>query len=279
MDNPLTHNPLKNLSKTQRNVAIGGAAVIGGILVVKHHSSTGSWNPWSSTTKGSNGSPNAIDPVTGMAYSQDNVVDPLTGQTYLAEAEQYGSVQAAESAVSSFGTSSNTGSGIPVNPASSQSSDSSTTVGSAYTSNAAWAQAATAGLADIGYPETDVATALGDYLTATPVTSVQAGYIRTAIAEFDNPPIGTFQIILAPDKKPGAGQSMVPPVIGTELVNAQRIIADAGLKSTARGPVFTAGKGTRIVVNQVPQPQTKVTRNSTVILTYEIQSVPKQGKG
>lgn len=279
MDNPFTHNPLKNLSKTQRNIAIGGAAVIGGVLVVKHHSSTGSWNPWSIATKGSNDSANAIDPVTGMAFSQDNAVDPITGQAYLAEAEQYGSVQAAESAVSSFGTSTSTGSGIGVSPASPQPSGSSTTVGSAYTSNAAWAQAATAGLADIGYPETDVATALGDYLTATPVTSVQAGYIRTALAEFDNPPIGTFQIILAPEKKPGAGQSTVPPVIGAELVNAQRDIADAGLKSTARGPAFTAGKGTRIVVNQAPQPQTKVTSNSTVILTYEIQGAPKQGKG
>lgn len=44
-------------------------------------------------------SPSAINPVTGLPYSEDNQIDPLTGQAYLQEAQEYGSVSAAEQAV------------------------------------------------------------------------------------------------------------------------------------------------------------------------------------
>jgi len=138
----------------------------------------------------------------------------------LTEAEQYGSVQAAEAAVSAYGLSTGTGSGIPVNPASPPPSGSPNTVigGSVYTSNSAWAQAATAGLTDIGYDGPTVSAALGAYLTGTPVTPDQVKIINTAIAEFGPPPIGNFQIIPVPPKPPGPPPSS-PPVHMVKVPN------------------------------------------------------------
>jgi hypothetical protein len=64
--------------------------VAGGIYMYKRSSSAST----SASTTASTG----IDPVTGLPYSEDQTVDPLTGMTYLAEAQEYGSVSAAEAA-------------------------------------------------------------------------------------------------------------------------------------------------------------------------------------
>ena len=210
---PIT-NPFKDLSKKQTYIAVGGFAVIAGVFVYKRHSTTGSWNPFNNSSTASTAS-NAIDPLTGLPVSEDNTIDPVTGQSYLAEAQQYGSVSAAEASVSAYGQSSATGSGIPVVPASgsggsNQGSANTVVGGSVYTSDSAWATAAQAGLADIGYSSTDVATALGLYLTGQPVDSTQANLISAAIAEFGAPPEGTFQIITKPASGPASPPATTP---------------------------------------------------------------------
>lgn len=201
-------NPFKKLSKPEIYASIAGGVGIGGYFVIRHHSKTGTWNPWASGgTATSTGGTNAgaatgsgTDPITGLPYSDDDASDPLTGQQYLAEANQYGSVAAAEAAVTAYGQSTATGSGIPVNPASPVSQGSVNTVAgtTVYTSNAAWAQAATAGLTDVGYNGTDVATALGLYLTQQPETPAQIALTNTAIAEYGAAPVGSLQVIQAP---------------------------------------------------------------------------------
>lgn len=146
-------------------------------------------------------SPSAIDPVTGLPYSQDSAIDPLTGQAYLAEAQEYGSVSAAESAVageSSLDYSSEFGSGS----AGSSTGVTTEVASGGYASNAAWAQAVTAGLTDIGYTSTDVSSALGMYLGGLPLTVLadgvsSASIVEAALAEYGPPPVGSFQIILA----------------------------------------------------------------------------------
>jgi hypothetical protein len=217
----MVDNPFKNLSKPQKYIVVAGGLAIGGFALVAHHKKTGSWSPFATGTAAtSNSSATGTDPVTGLPYSQDTATDPITGLQYLQEAQQYGSVAAAEASVSAFGQSTATGSGIPVNPASPASSGSiNTPVGtSVYTSNAAWAQAATAGLADVGYSETDVATALGAYLTQQPLTPAQAQLVNTAIAEYGPAPVGNLQVILQPAKQPapppasGSGGTSKPPV-------------------------------------------------------------------
>lgn len=270
-------NPFKGLSKPQLTAVIAGSVGLGGFVIYRHHKSTGSWNPFHSGSAAGSGT--QIDPVTGLAYSEDNTVDPLTGQTYLAEAQQYGSVQAAESAVSAFGGTANSGTGVPGGPGGGGggSNSGSGSVGSpTYTSNAAWAQAATAGLADIGYPETSVATALGDYLTATPVDDTQVTYINAALAEFGPPPVGVFQVIRKPIHTPGPEMKTVPYVISLDLEQAQRDISDAGLRSTASGPAFKAGGGVRRVTAESPGAGTKLTANSNVKLTYKVETSKKK---
>jgi hypothetical protein len=227
-------NPFKDLSKKQTYIAVGGFAVITGVFVYERHSKTGSWNPFN---KGSNTANNATDPLTGLPVSEDNTIDPVTGQSYLAEAQQYGSVSAAEAAVSAYGQSPASGSGIPVVPASgsggSNQGSANTVVGSSvYTSDSAWSQAAQAGLTDIGYSGTDVSAALGLYLTGQPVTSTQAQIINAAIAEYGAPPQGTFQIITAPAStpSPATGTIAVPYVVGKNLAQAISTIENAGLK-------------------------------------------------
>ena len=225
-------NPLKGLSKTQIYVAVGGATAVGGYLVIHHHSTTGSWNPWSS---GSGAASSATDPVTGLPVSEDNTIDPVTGLTYLAEAQQYGSVSTAEASVSAYGGSEASGSGIPVNPAVPESDQGSanTVVGTnVYTSDSAWSQAAQAGLTDIGYTGTDVSAALGLYLTGQPVTSTQAQIINAAIGEYGPPPQGSFQITLQPATAASSttGTITVPYVVGKNLASAISTIENAGLK-------------------------------------------------
>jgi hypothetical protein len=262
-------NPLAGMSKTTRYVTIGGAAAIGGYMVIHHHSTTGSWNPWSSTnaaaTTNSAGTATSIDPITGLAYTDDNAIDPITGLAYLAEATEYGSVATAEASVSAYGQSTATGTGIGVNPASPAPAGTPNPVvgSSVYTSNAAWSTAAQAGLTDIGYSATDVATALGDYLTGTPVTATQAGLINTAIAEFGPPPSGNPQIIQAPVSQPSptTGTIPVPDIVGDRIANATSSLTSAGLRYA--GPAQETDKeGT--VTSQSPSPGTKVASGSTV---------------
>ena len=204
-DLPIT-DPLKGLSKGQKTAAVIGSIGVGGYVLYKHHSSTGSWNPWSSGTAASSaGTANAIDPTTGLPTSQDNAIDPITNLPYLQEAETYGSVQAAEASVSAFGLSSATGSGVGVVPASggtNQASANTVVGGNVYTSNAAWSTAVQTGLTDIGYDPIAIATALGLYLTGQPMSASQAQLVNAGIAEFGPAPIGNLQIILQPPSTP-----------------------------------------------------------------------------
>lgn len=212
-------NPFKKLSKPQIYAVIGGSVLLAGIFEYTHHKSTGSWSPFSKAPAATG---SAIDPVTNLPVSEDDTIDPITNEPYLAEAQQYGSVAAAEAAVSSFGTTENTGTGSST-AFGTQSAGSSTTAAGAvssstYTSNAAWSQAATAGLADIGYSETDVATALGDVLQGVPVTSVQAGYYNTAVAEYGPPPMAVPPLTLVPASTASTTTTGTSPSVPTPPV-------------------------------------------------------------
>lgn len=211
---------------------IGGA---GGLAVVlylyKRSSGGGSSSPGSS----------AVDPVTGLPYSQDQQVDPATGMTYAAEAAEYGSVSAAEAAVSSgsaYGLSGGDSgyagtAGYPtenVTPGSS--------AGSTYATNAAWAQAVQAGLAGLGYDAQTVASALGLFLAGSPLSADQAQIIQAAEAEFGPPPQGTYSIIAEPSAGTGgAGSGGTPVITGT----------GSGGTGAGGGKITTAPAGFRVV--------------------------------
>jgi hypothetical protein len=274
-------NPFKGMPKWGIYATAGGGILVVGYALYKHHASTGSWSPFSTSTTTSAGSAASIDPITGLAYSNDSATDPITGQTYLAEAQQYGSVAAAEASVSAYGTSTASGSGIPVNPASPIPAGSiNTPVGtSVYTSNAAWAQAVQAGLEDVSgstsYDGTDIGTALGAFLTQTPVTAAQAKVINVAIGEYGPPPSGNLQVIQAPvsvsspPPSSGTGQVQVPEVAGQTAGAAHNAITAAGLKpadpdasramepqdkvlSTTPAGGSVVNKGSTVTINAAP---------------------------
>lgn len=184
------------------DINIAGHKVSPGMAVVfAAGSGIAIWFAWKQH-KSSSTSASSIDPITGLPYAQDNQTDPLTGESYLAEAQTYGSVQAAENAVAGessidYSNAGSTGSGL-VGSSTGGVTNTTEVAGTAYATNAAWAQAVEAGLTDIGYSSTDVAAALGRYLGGLSETSAQATIVQAAIAEYGTPPVGSFQIIQAP---------------------------------------------------------------------------------
>lgn len=234
-------NPFRNMTKPQLYATIAGSAGVGGYLLYRHHKTTGSWNPFSagssSSTTSATTSSTSIDPVTGLPYSQDNAIDPVTGLTYLAEAQQYGSIAVADASVSQFGTTATSGgttiTGTP--QPNGTVSGSTNPPGSPYTSNAGWSQAVQAGLTDIGYDGPTVAAALGLYLTGQPMTAAQASIVNAGIAEFGPPPVGTFQVILAPASGTGT-------TTGTSSGSAPKT-APSGLSSTGHAGFADFGWG------------------------------------
>lgn len=272
-------NPFKSLPKP---VIIGGIAVtlgVTGFFLYRHHAATGSW------FGGTAASSSAIDPVTGLATSQDNAIDPLTNEAYLAEAQQYGSVQAAEAAVSSFGTSVNSGTGTST--AFGQAGTSTLAAGAVaadtYTSNAAWDQAAIAGLEDISggatYNGVDIASTLGSVLQGEPVTSAQLQVWNAAVGEFGQPPIPVSPVIqpaTAPSTTTsGTAPTVTPKVtvprdlIGQSQEAAFGILSAAGLHAV--GTPVVKGK-TLIVQSASPAEGTSVNKGSTVKLTSRVKA-------
>lgn len=236
-------NPFKGMSKPAVYASLAGFAGIGGYFVYRHHASTGSWNPWStddSSAASDTTQTTQLDPVTGLPYSQDDATDPVTGMTYLAEAQQYGSVAAAEADVAQFGTTVASGSGVAVSPATYPVS--STAPGAVavdtYTSNAAWAQAVQAGLAGVGYDATAVGAALGAYLQGLPLSTAGSpspyAIVNTAISEYGRPPVGTFQVIQAPPAGPGpASTAKAPAGVTSFSVTPHAGYADFGWSAAA----------------------------------------------
>lgn len=279
--NPFKDNPFRNLSKPQKYMVAGGVVLLGGFVVWRHHSQTGSWNPWSGGNANASGNANssAIDPITGLPYSMDNQVDPITSLTYLAEAEQYGSVATAEASVSAYGTSSGTGSGIGVSPASPGNGSSTPPPSDAYASNQDWVQAVQAGLTDLGYAETTTNAAIQGYLANQPLPAQEYRLMKTALSEFGPPPNGSFQLLQAPASAPGKSKVTVPDVTGLDVEQASGIIRQVGLKPS--GPAGVKGKIHK-VTSTSPAKGKDANQGETVTLHYETVNEGKPvlpGKG
>jgi hypothetical protein len=177
---------------------VGGVA--GLVLVVYLYRRSSSGSSSSSAGAASSSASSGVDPLTGLPYSQDNSVDPLTGMTYLQEAQTYGSVAAAEAqggTGSGYGLSGGYGSGGYVGTAGYPTTNvgAGSAAGQSYATNAAWAQAVTAGLAALGYDSQTVASALGLFFAQHPLSADQAQIVQAAEAEWGPPPQGTYQII------------------------------------------------------------------------------------
>lgn len=238
-----------NLTKKQKiGAGVGAVALLAAIIYWKHAAS-------SSATSSTGADPNAIDPLTGMPFAQDQTTDPITGLTYLQEAQQYGSVAAAEAAFSGassesgysagYGASSGGTAGYPT------SNVGGSTTPNGYSTNAQWSQAVTAGLAQLGYDPQAIGAALGAFFAQMQLTSDQAAIVQAAEAEFGAPPQGTYAIVTAPSSGSPGGSgsggtgSGTPPSGGTGggtgPASTGRLPAPSGLqlKNGKTGVEFT----------------------------------------
>lgn len=259
-----------------------GVAVVAGVLYYKNKQNA------SSTANSS-----AIDPVTGLPYSEDSTVDPLTGMTYLAEAQQYGSVAAAESAVSSGSSTLGSGysgsgyssSGLAYgNPTSNVTSPTGTT----FTSNAQWGQSAIAALEQLGYSSSDASTAIGVYLAGMTLTTTQAQLVQVAIGELGEPPSPLpVNITQAGSNSGGSGSTgstgstggssggttgvvNVPDCAGQTTGQAHNTIVAAGLK-----PVAPAGQTDALICTGTNPPAgTQLSIGSSVEIEASGVTVP-----
>jgi len=187
------------------------------------------------------------DPGTGQQYPA-SATDPLTGMSYGNEIATYGSVSAAEAAsgsgasfsTSAFGTLG--GSPNSFGPTSSLGSTTlGTTGGTGFATDADWDQAATAGLAQIGYTESAVSSALGRYLAGLSLDPTQQNIVNVALGEFGPPPTGALPIIAAPGTgtassgdgsggsgSGGSGSSGGSSGAGTSTVTSARVVSNSG---------------------------------------------------
>lgn len=247
--------------KMSRGAAI--AVGVGGVVVVyfayKQHKNAAA-NAAAASTTGSNSN---IDPQTGYAYGSAEDQAALSQM----QGAGYGNTGYGSYGYGSYGSGSY-GSGTTYAP----NTQGSTT----YADNAAWSQAVEAGLSQIGYSSTDVASAIGRYLARLQVTPTQADIINVAVAEYGPPPVGSYSVILGPTNNGGGGGSTnvtVPDVIGESQADAYTAIGAAGLRAaTTTKPVHGE---ILYVTSQHPKAGSSVAQGSTVTVTSHTHNSPK----
>jgi Fibronectin type III domain len=210
-----------------------GAAVIGGLgvayVVYKNHAANAAASSSSApaTTAATTGTdPYPPDGTSGNPNDPYST-DPSSGMTY-------GDEQAGYSGYGFGSTAYNSGLASP-EYGSNPYSGAVTTAG--YSSNSAWAQAVETGLTDIGYTSTDVSDALGAWMAGQNLTADQASIVQAAIAEFGDPPSGSYPILRAPSTTTtgsGTGTTTTPPPVTTpKKTTAAKPGMPSGVSATA----------------------------------------------
>jgi hypothetical protein len=259
-------NPLAKLPRWgQVAVAAGGIGVV--YFAYKNHKSSTASTPASTTSGAMTTAPGTItDPTTGQTYA-DTALDPITGQTYEMEITDYGSVNEADSIYEQSGNLNGFSyeNGTLTGTAYSSTSGSAQT-GANYANNAQWSQAAQQGLTEIGYNATDVAAALGDYLNGIPLSSDYVSIVQTALAEYGNPPAGSYSIVQSSGTPTStSGTIPVPNVVGMSAGNAHNTLVAAGLVP-ADPNANVAGEPQKTVTATSPAAGADVTAGSKVEL-------------
>jgi hypothetical protein len=282
-------NPFKKLSKPEIYVVIVGSAAIAAYAEYRHHKSTGSWSPFATNpansaangnAAGTSGGGTVTDPNSGQVYS-DTAVDPITNLTYASEIANYGDVATADSQFSTaYGATTgavqqSAGQTLPGYSSNLASVGTSTITGNdVYTSNSGWAQAATAGLTDVGYDGPTVSAALGAFLTGTPLTPAQVTIVNTAIAEYGRPPQGSLSVIPQPVAKPSPTPvakpktGPIPNVVGESASAAAAHLKSRGFKNS--GGVA----GNDIIVATEPKAGTEAEYGSVVKIIPGKHKIP-----
>lgn len=164
---------IPGVGPVKKGWAIGGVALIGGILAVAYYRHSKNASAAAATAADTSQDPNAIDPATGLTYG-----------------EEAAGIQAGD--LAGYGTGFGDTSGIvgydaQGNPVYADQVGYGPTP--SFVSNGAWSQAAQQYLVSTtGADAGNVAAALGAYLNGAPLTEAQASIVHQAIAFFGQPP-------------------------------------------------------------------------------------------
>jgi hypothetical protein len=273
MANPL--DAFKGLKGWQKGAVIVGGVAVGGatLLAYKKKKSAG-------TAPAGSAAGMVTDQTTGQSYPADSI-DPVTDLAYGIELQEYGSVAAADAAVAQPG-STYAGTGTPGGNGGGDSYDGQSSGGSgASPTNAQWVTEVEAALSQLNYADADIQQGLARYFSSSPQGTAADGtnlyqMMDTAIGEFGPPPTGTYALVRGgPSPKPG--DVTVPDEIGrTDLGTAEAAIKAAGLVPLAAGDSGKGNKGK--VTAQDPKAGSKVTKGSSVTLTYTAGGQPHPGQ-
>lgn len=224
--------------KTVGIVAVGGLAFVVFMYIRRKGASAAPASSYVAPTDTTDDSSDAdtIDPATGATYGSVADEDALAQESGSAEPVDYGT-------------------GV-INGTTS------------FTTNSEWAQACEASvppLVNSPTAQSDVAAAIGRFLSGLSLTPEQAQIVQICESEEGPPPVGQFAIIPSPTGTVSSGTPTavkVPNVVNDRLENAQNAVQGAGLH-IQDAPAYKSGYEA-IVTSQSPSAGTSVSNGSSV---------------
>jgi hypothetical protein len=241
---------LPGLGPVKKTWAIGGAAVVAGILAVAYYRHRANAGTAAAAAAAAQPDPNAIDPATGLTYGEEAA--GIQAGDLAGAGTPYGDT----SGIVGYDAQGNPIYADQVGYGPSPS----------FTSNGAWSQAAQQYLVSAtGADAGTVAAALGAYINGQTLSSAQASVVQQAIAFFGQPPdqgSDGYPPALRLAGPPGANVA-VPGVVGQAASSA-----DAKIKAAGLVPIADPGqKPTDKVTSTTPKAGTHVQHGSQVLVT------------
>jgi hypothetical protein len=215
--------------------------------------------------------------------SYDQQTDPITGLTYGEDISEYGSVQAADTAVqqqdsqeaglngaydTGYGYSGGGGAGYYSYGESGGTTTGTTTI----TTNAQWVSEVANGLEQLGYSSANVTAALGLYLANLPMSSSQAAIISTALAEYGPPPTGSYTVNLSSSTS-GAGTATTGNTGSTGSTSSSNTTGSSSNGSTGSTGSTTSSSSTSATHAPIDPPEGVTVSNSGDNVTFKWPSV------
>jgi len=135
--------------------------------------------------------------------------------------------------------------------------------------NGTWAQEAESYLSNLGYNQSTVATALGNYLSGLPLTQAEYDIVSAALGFFGNPPNGAPSPILEGGGGSGQGGGTgvtvtVPNIVGMRQTTAGVLVRSKGLGFSATHSGAGAVGTEWLISTQSPSGGTKAKVGSKV---------------
>jgi hypothetical protein len=234
--------PLAGKQSKKAVLAVGAVAAVFVIyMYVRNKQNAANTNTASSAsidpaTGYPTGSPEDLAALQAQNETSSGSIDPATGAVYGSVADEQALAQ--ESGTSGY---------LPATT---------TATGTSITTNAEWAQEAEATVPPLINSPTavsDVAAAVGRFLSQLPLTSAQASIIQVAESELGPPPVGSFAIVPQADTTPPASGTPSTPAPSTAAHGPITVTpVNLHVTATSTGSAQVAWLAPSIPANQGP---------------------------